>query len=85
MVNRIESFNQELHMFIGDHSTLLVSFHLQRHMGDFIIQVRGGRYEDNTSSFYLQVYGPCILLVVISWVPAWLKREATSDRITLGR
>ena len=24
----------------GDHSTLLVSFHLQRHMGDFVIQVR---------------------------------------------
>ena len=23
----------------GDHSTLLVSFHLQRHMGDFVIQV----------------------------------------------
>ena len=25
---------------VGDHSTLLVSFHLQRHMGDFVIQVR---------------------------------------------
>ena len=23
----------------GDHSTLLVSFHLKRHMGDFVIQV----------------------------------------------
>ena len=30
------------------------------------------------------MYGPCILIVVISWVPFWLNREATSDRITLG-
>ena len=54
--------------FLESHSSLMVSFHLQRHMGDFIIQV----------------YGPCILIVVISWVPFWLNREATSDRITLG-
>ena len=33
---------------------------------------------------YFQVYGPCILLVVISWVSFWLNREATSDRISLG-
>ncbi|XP_023347650.1 gamma-aminobutyric acid receptor alpha-like, partial [Eurytemora carolleeae] len=52
----------------GLHSTLLVHFHLHRHMGDFVIQV----------------YGPCILLVVISWVSFWLNREATSDRISLG-
>ena len=67
---------------------MLVSFHLQRHMGDFVIQVGGGmwgRIFKNTSSFCPQVYGPCILLVVISWVPFWLNREATSDRITLGR
>ena len=55
-------------LFPGEHSTLLVSFHLQRHMGNFVIQV----------------YGPCMLLVVISWVSFWLNREATSDRITLG-
>merc|ERR1719361_2742479 len=52
----------------GLHSTLIVSFHLQRHMGNFVIQV----------------YGPCVLLVVISWVSFWLNREATSDRISLG-
>ena len=34
--------------------------------------------------FDVQVYGPCILLVVISWVSFWLNREATSDRISLG-
>ena len=32
----------------------------------------------------VQVYGPCMLLVVISWVSFWLNREATSDRISLG-
>eukprot|EP00095_Tigriopus_kingsejongensis_P011181 maker-scaffold456_size166325-snap-gene-0.27 protein:Tk11181 transcript:maker-scaffold456_size166325-snap-gene-0.27-mRNA-1 annotation:"gaba-gated ion channel grd isoform x2" len=52
----------------GQHSTLIVGFHLQRHMGNFVIQV----------------YGPCVLLVVISWVSFWLNREATSDRISLG-
>ena len=28
-------------VFSGLHSTLLVSFHLQRHMGNFVIQVNG--------------------------------------------
>ena len=50
-------------------STLVVHFRLQRHMGNFVIQV----------------YGPCVLLVVISWVSFWLNREATSDRISLGK
>ncbi|XP_068229630.1 gamma-aminobutyric acid receptor alpha-like [Palaemon carinicauda] len=52
----------------GEFSTLLASFYLQRHMGNFLIQV----------------YGPCMLLVVLSWVSFWLNREATSDRISLG-
>merc|ERR1719458_975844 len=52
----------------GIHSSLQVQFKLQRHMGNFVIQV----------------YGPCVLLVVISWVSFWLNREATSDRISLG-
>ncbi|XP_059487386.1 gamma-aminobutyric acid receptor alpha-like isoform X2 [Neocloeon triangulifer] len=52
----------------GEYSMLLVSFHLQRHMGNFLIQV----------------YGPCILLVVLSWVSFWLNREATADRVSLG-
>ncbi|KAK6618047.1 hypothetical protein RUM44_002489 [Polyplax serrata] len=53
---------------IKKYSMLLVSFHLQRHMGNFLIQV----------------YGPCILLVVLSWVSFWLNREATADRVSLG-
>lgn len=47
---------------------LIVHFHLQRHMGNFLIQV----------------YGPCCLLVILSWVSFWLNREATADRISLG-
>ena len=31
-----------------------------------------------------QVYLPCALIVVLSWVGFWLNREATSDRVTLG-
>ena len=75
----------------GTYSTLLVSFHLQRHMGDFVIQVRIYRWTSINWRFIIflfvfdvQVYGPCILLVVISWVSFWLNREATSDRISLG-
>ncbi|XP_020280636.1 gamma-aminobutyric acid receptor alpha-like isoform X2 [Pseudomyrmex gracilis] len=54
--------------FSHEYSMLLVYFHLQRHMGNFLIQV----------------YGPCILLVVLSWVSFWLNREATADRVSLG-
>ncbi len=48
---------------------LTVRFNLQRHMGSFLIQV----------------YGPCMLLVVLSWVSFWLNREATADRVSLGK
>ena len=55
------------HLYIGcflieystePRSALLIEFILKRRMGNFIIQV----------------YGPCILLVVISWVSFWLNR-----------
>lgn len=52
----------------GNHSMISVHFNLHRHMGSFLIQV----------------YGPCILLVVLSWVSFWLNREATADRVSLG-
>ena len=66
--SRIFQINNSIFCFSDVHSTLVVGFLLQRHMGNFVIQV----------------YGPCILLVVISWVSFWLNREATSDRISLG-
>ena len=68
MVLQPQNFGQLFLSFVGIHSTLVVGFLLQRHMGNFVIQV----------------YGPCVLLVVISWVSFWLNREATSDRISLG-
>ena len=34
--------------------------------------------------FLIQVYVPCSLLVVLSWVAFWINREATADRIALG-
>lgn len=46
-----------------------MSFNLRRKQGYFLIQV----------------YVPCILIVVLSWVSFWLNREATSDRINLGK
>ncbi|XP_046553483.1 gamma-aminobutyric acid receptor alpha-like isoform X2 [Haliotis rubra] len=50
------------------HTILNVKFHLYRHAGYFIIQV----------------YVPCALLVILSWVAFWINREATADRIALG-
>lgn len=52
----------------GAFSMLQVNFNLQRHTGYFLIQV----------------YLPCTLIVVLSWVSFWIHREATSDRVGLG-
>ncbi|XP_055333464.1 gamma-aminobutyric acid receptor subunit alpha-2-like isoform X2 [Paramacrobiotus metropolitanus] len=43
---------------------------------DFILQRRMGY-------FLLQIYLPCMLIVVLSWVSFWLNREAT-ERLSLG-
>ncbi|KAL1116297.1 hypothetical protein AAG570_005792 [Ranatra chinensis] len=51
----------------GEFSLLQVNFNLRRHTGYFLIQV----------------YVPCILIVVLSWVSFWIHREATSDRVGL--
>jgi len=53
----------------GEFSVLQVNFNLRRHTGYFLIQV----------------YVPCILIVVLSWVSFWIHREATSDRVGLGK
>lgn len=53
----------------GSFSKLVVSFHFKRLMGSFMIEV----------------YAPGILLVVLSWVSFWINREATADRISLGK
>ena len=54
---------------VGTYSVLQVVIALQRHTGYFLIQI----------------YLPCTLLVVLSWVGFWLNREATSDRVGLGK
>ncbi|XP_062562938.1 gamma-aminobutyric acid receptor alpha-like [Armigeres subalbatus] len=66
--NDIDGLDPNAKLYVSEYSMLLVSFHLQRHMGNFLIQV----------------YGPCVLLVVLSWVSFWLNREATADRVSLG-
>ncbi|XP_055627954.1 gamma-aminobutyric acid receptor alpha-like [Toxorhynchites rutilus septentrionalis] len=67
-VDDIDGSDRNAKLYVSEYSMLLVSFHLQRHMGNFLIQV----------------YGPCVLLVVLSWVSFWLNREATADRVSLG-
>jgi len=52
----------------GVHSMLQVNFNLRRHVGYFLIQI----------------YVPCSLIVVLSWVSFWINREATADRVGLG-
>ncbi|XP_076072078.1 gamma-aminobutyric acid receptor alpha-like [Mytilus galloprovincialis] len=49
-------------------SMLTVYFNLRRHTGYFVINI----------------FVPCMLLVILSWVSFWINREATSDRIALG-
>ena len=39
----------------GTYSTLLVSFHLQRHMGDFVIQVRIYRWTSINWRFIIYI------------------------------
>ena len=45
-----------------------MNIRLQRHMGYYV----------------LQVYIPCIMLVMLSWVSFFINREATSDRSCIG-
>ena len=64
---------------------LQVIFLLQRHTGYFLIQVNTTlEPEDIVVLLTWQVYVPCTLIVVLSWVGFWLNREATSDRVGLG-
>ena len=53
----------------GDFSVLQVNFNLVRFAGYFLIQI----------------YVPCILIVVLSFVGFFINREATSDRVGLGQ
>uniref|UniRef100_T1IP39 Neurotransmitter-gated ion-channel ligand-binding domain-containing protein n=1 Tax=Strigamia maritima TaxID=126957 RepID=T1IP39_STRMM len=65
---QLKNFNSSISQKGVEFSMLQVNFTLQRHMGYFL----------------LQIYFPCILIVVLSWVSFWINREATADRIGLG-
>ncbi len=65
---RVWECETECAVSAGAFSVLRVNFMFIRHTGYFL----------------LQVYVPCMLLVVLSWVSFWLNREATADRISLG-
>jgi gamma-aminobutyric acid receptor subunit alpha len=71
LVTFVIELNYYLFIFVaeGTYSVLQVVIALQRHTGYFLIQI----------------YLPCTLLVVLSWVGFWLNREATSDRVGLGK
>ncbi|XP_069129302.1 gamma-aminobutyric acid receptor subunit alpha-6-like [Argopecten irradians] len=61
------NFTQSSHM--GEFSILAVDFHLERHLGFFI----------------LQTYLPCTLIVCLSWVSFWINRDAAPARVLLGK
>ncbi|KJH43548.1 Neurotransmitter-gated ion-channel ligand binding domain protein [Dictyocaulus viviparus] len=52
-----------------DISVLKVYFKLQRQQGYYV----------------LQIYTPCTLLVVMSWVSFWINKEASPARVALGK
>ncbi|XP_033742547.1 gamma-aminobutyric acid receptor alpha-like [Pecten maximus] len=60
------NFTESNHM--GEFSILAVDFHLERHLGFFI----------------LQTYLPCTLIVCLSWVSFWINRDAAPARVLLG-
>eukprot|EP00794_Sanderia_malayensis_P020503 gene20503-22520_t len=52
----------------GDYSQLIVHFYLERHLGYYIIQI----------------YIPCHLVVMLSWLSLFMSPEDVGDRIALG-
>ncbi|XP_068674434.1 gamma-aminobutyric acid receptor subunit gamma-2-like [Montipora foliosa] len=54
--------------FGGNYTTFKVTFSLQRHVGYYVIQV----------------YLPCIFLVMLSWIVFWTNPENGGDRLTVG-
>ncbi len=51
----------------GNHSMLQVNFNLRRHVGYFLIQI----------------YVPCSLIVVLSWVSFWINRYVQNIKISI--
>lgn len=54
---------------LGDYSVLEARFYFERHFGYFLM------------NFYV----PCTLIVLLCWVAFWTNREATGDRMGMGK
>ncbi|XP_048576350.1 gamma-aminobutyric acid receptor subunit beta isoform X2 [Nematostella vectensis] len=52
----------------GSYTTLTAHFQMERRIGYFIIQL----------------YLPCVFLVMLSWVVFWMSPENSADRLTVG-
>ncbi|KAI3385958.1 hypothetical protein SNEBB_000390 [Seison nebaliae] len=65
---RIINSNTTMYISYDRYSKLMLELQLQRHTGYFLIQI----------------YLPCFLIVILSWVAFFINREATSDRVCIG-
>ena len=58
------------HLFLasGNYTVLTVTFPFKRRMGYYIIQV----------------YIPCVFLVMLSWIVFWMRPDDSASRLTVG-
>ena len=66
------------HFLLYSISFLYLDFFLHKFVGMNIVLKR------HMGFYMLQVYVPCIMLVILSWVSFFINREATSDRSNIG-
>lgn len=55
-------------VFLGNYTIVEASFLLQRRLGYYMIQL----------------YLPCIFLVMLSWIVFWMSPDNGGDRLTVG-
>uniref|UniRef100_A0A914HXZ8 Ig-like domain-containing protein n=1 Tax=Globodera rostochiensis TaxID=31243 RepID=A0A914HXZ8_GLORO len=61
-------YTQSLNLFTGEYSCVRVKLFLRREYSYYLIQL----------------YIPCVMLVVVSWVSFWLDKDAVPARVSLG-
>jgi len=59
--------------------------HLLLHAGSRMVLYVKFRLEREIGYYLLQIYLPCYLIVIISWISFWINREAAPARVTLGQ
>ncbi|XP_068672886.1 gamma-aminobutyric acid receptor subunit alpha-6-like [Montipora foliosa] len=67
-VTSSKGFRRVYEYLFGNYTTVTVTFSLQRHVGYYVIQL----------------YLPCIFLVMLSWIVFWTNPENGGDRLTVG-